>query len=109
MVAGRTIKFPSQGNNYPLRGGKGELFEGGHRVPAIYHTAKLSQDVRGTKRNFLMHITDWLPTFAAMANPRYRLSMIIYWNANLNVANVVCLDNFYLYCFSLFKYVRDRC
>jgi arylsulfatase A-like enzyme len=47
------------GNNYPLRGWKGDLYEGGIRVPAIANwPGKLEPGEAG----FPMHISDWLPT-----------------------------------------------
>ncbi|XP_067930105.1 arylsulfatase B-like [Watersipora subatra] len=61
--------FPSRsyGNNYPLRASKGSVMEGGVRVPTIYLDPRLEKNTRGTKRDFLMHITDWLPTFLSLA------------------------------------------
>lgn len=49
------------GNNYPLRGWKGDLYEGGIRVPAIANwPGKLNPGVA----DFPVHMTDWLPTLA---------------------------------------------
>ncbi|XP_067950981.1 arylsulfatase B-like [Watersipora subatra] len=64
--------FISVGNNYPLRGGKSSFYEGGTRSPTIYFNPKLPRRVRGSKRNFLMHISDWLPTTVEMADPTYK-------------------------------------
>lgn len=47
------------GNNYPLRGWKGELYEGGIRVPAI---ANWPGKLEPGESNFPIHISDWLPT-----------------------------------------------
>jgi len=55
------------GNNYPLRSGKGTLFEGGVKVPTIYLDTRLSKTYSGSKRDFLMHISDWLPTLKQLA------------------------------------------
>jgi len=52
----------NEGNNWPWRGAKGSAFEGGSRVPAIFVSPFLLPNTRGTQRDFLMHITDWLPT-----------------------------------------------
>jgi arylsulfatase A-like enzyme len=47
------------GNNYPLRGWKTELYEGGIRVPALINwPGQLEPGVIG----FPVHISDWLPT-----------------------------------------------
>ncbi|MGC9354215.1 MAG: sulfatase-like hydrolase/transferase, partial [Mariniphaga sp.] len=51
------------GNNYPLRGWKGELYEGGIRVPAFVnwpgHLKPGSVDLP-------VHISDWLPTLCEL-------------------------------------------
>ena len=41
--------------------------EGGVRVPTIYYDPRLHPSTRGTTRNFLVHVTDWLPTFVQLA------------------------------------------
>lgn len=51
-------------NNRPLRGQKGEVHEGGIRVPTLVSWAgKLQQ---GTFDG-VAHISDWMPTFCALA------------------------------------------
>jgi arylsulfatase A-like enzyme len=71
-VENNDLKYPDDncpsgrltGNNDPLRGGKGTLYEGGTRVPTI-----LSWPARckaGQLATPLM-ITDWMPTFCALA------------------------------------------
>ncbi|XP_067931098.1 arylsulfatase B-like [Watersipora subatra] len=55
------------GNNYPLRNGKTSPYEGGIKVPTIYVDHRLPAFTQGTERNFMMHITDWLPTFLDLA------------------------------------------
>lgn len=52
--------FPNGGSNFPLRGVKATLFEGGIRVPAFVWSPLLSQ--RGHVFDGLVHVTDWLPT-----------------------------------------------
>ncbi|XP_067949066.1 arylsulfatase B-like [Watersipora subatra] len=54
-------------NNYPLRNGKGSFTEGGIRVPTIYYDPRLDRSAEGTKRDFLVHVTDWLPTLVQIA------------------------------------------
>lgn len=53
--------------NWPLRGSKGNEFEGGVRVVAFVVGGFLPDPMRGTSVDGLMHITDWHTTFAALA------------------------------------------
>jgi len=53
-----------KGNNWPLRGHKGTLWEGGTRTPAFIHGPGLS--ARTEERMF--HVTDWYPTLLAALN-----------------------------------------
>lgn len=54
--------------NYPLKGRKGQLWEGGVRVPALVWSAAIARSAaRGTRSLKLYHVTDWLPTFASLA------------------------------------------
>jgi len=50
------------GNNWPLRGAKKTLFEGGVHVPAFVHSPLLAADVVGTTYAGLVHVSDWAPT-----------------------------------------------
>ena len=52
----------SGGYNYPLRGAKQYLWEGGIRVNAFVHSPMLARSARGTTYNHLFHVSDWLPT-----------------------------------------------
>ncbi|XP_067948889.1 arylsulfatase B-like [Watersipora subatra] len=61
-------------NNYPLRNGKFTFMEGGVRVPAVYYDPRLHSRTRGTERDFLMHVTDWFPTFIQLAKPGRKTS-----------------------------------
>lgn len=51
------------GNNAPWRGQKGDLYDGGTRVPAI---VSWPGRARSGRVDTPVHITDWMPTFAAL-------------------------------------------
>eukprot|EP00494_Astrolonche_serrata_P030097 UN30364 len=50
-------------SNYPLRGTKGSLYEGGVRGLGFIYSATLQPSVRTE----LMHVTDWYPTLTHLA------------------------------------------
>ena len=50
-------------SNYPLRGGKGTLYEGGHRVRAFINDPTLGSYVNSG----LFHAVDWVPTLVDAA------------------------------------------
>ncbi|MDZ4286405.1 MAG: sulfatase-like hydrolase/transferase [Prosthecobacter sp.] len=52
------------GNNTPLRGQKGDLYEGGIRVPVL---VSWPNQIKPGKYDGVAHITDWMPTFCALA------------------------------------------
>ncbi|XP_070564215.1 arylsulfatase B-like [Ptychodera flava] len=55
------------GSNWPLRGQKGSLFEGGVRGPAFVSGPVLKNSVRGTVNRDLLYVGDWFPTFVHLA------------------------------------------
>lgn len=55
-------------NNFPLRSGKGETFEGGIRAVGFLHGAGLSPGVVGKKSSALHHVSDWYKTLITAAD-----------------------------------------
>ncbi|XP_065187646.1 arylsulfatase J-like [Sycon ciliatum] len=53
------------GSNYPLRGNKGTVWEGGTRSPGFVHGKMLGKTKR--THNGIMHVTDWYPTLVSAA------------------------------------------
>ncbi|CAL1539631.1 unnamed protein product [Lymnaea stagnalis] len=60
---------PNGGNNYPLRGGKATIFEGGTRVPAFLHGSILKNS--GSVYNGMIHAVDWFATLLRAVNINY--------------------------------------
>jgi len=54
-------------NNYPLRGGKTNFFQGGVRVSAFVAGGFLPTAVRGQHRTGYLHSCDWYPTVLGLA------------------------------------------
>ncbi len=52
------------GNNLPLRGQKGDVYEGGTRVPTL---VSWPARIKPGQANSPVQITDWMPTFCALA------------------------------------------
>jgi len=53
--------------NYPYRGQKHEIFEGGVHVAGFVYSPLLDAAVTGTSNNAVFHATDWAPTILALA------------------------------------------
>lgn len=66
---------PAGGDNHPLRGHKGEVYEGGIRVPAV---VRWPARLKPGKFTGVAHITDWMPTFCALAG--YRPEKDLRWD-----------------------------
>ena len=54
---------PVLGNNEPLRGRKGTVYEGGVRVPAFVNWPKRLEP---RKLNHPIHVVDWMPTLCTI-------------------------------------------
>ncbi|MCA9165121.1 MAG: sulfatase-like hydrolase/transferase, partial [Planctomycetales bacterium] len=63
------------GNNRPLRGQKGDLYEGGTRVPTI---AAWPARIKSGRVDSPTQIIDWMPTFCALAG--YRPETDLKWD-----------------------------
>jgi arylsulfatase A-like enzyme len=71
-VENNDLKYPDDncpngkltGNNHPLRGRKGDVYEGGTRVPTIVSWPAC---VKPGRVDSPVQITDWLPTFCSLA------------------------------------------
>ena len=71
-VENNDLKYPDDdcpkgllpGNNHPLRGRKGDVYEGGTRVPTL---VSWPNHIRPGRILDPVQITDWMPTFCSMA------------------------------------------
>ncbi|CAE7939017.1 Arsb, partial [Symbiodinium sp. KB8] len=57
----------SWSSNYPLRGGKNSLWEGGTRVAAAIRGPGIPPELVGTVSYHKVHAADWLPTLVRIA------------------------------------------
>merc|ERR1711959_73942 len=76
----------SAGNNWPLRGHKAELWEGGVRNNALVWGSILPMHLQGsTYMNGFMHVSDWHATFVSLAgatlSPKAPLDGVDMWSA----------------------------
>jgi arylsulfatase A-like enzyme len=66
--------FPNGGSNFPLRGVKSTLFEGGIRVPAFIWSPLLKQNSYVFEG--LFHVSDWFPTIlSAVSSETHKASL----------------------------------
>ncbi|KAL4224928.1 hypothetical protein ACF0H5_015624 [Mactra antiquata] len=67
-------------SNFPLRGAKGSLWEGGTRGAAFVYSETLLKKT-GYVNNGLMHAVDWYPTFLTLAggNPASSIDGVNQW------------------------------
>ena len=66
---------PCGGRNEPLRGKKGELYEGGIRVPALVHWP---QRFKPGAFNVPIHVADWMPTLCGLVG--YHATADLKWD-----------------------------
>ena len=65
-LAGETeVKGPLPASNGPYRGGKGDLYEGGTRVPSLINWPGRIKP--GTVVDQMIHVVDYYPTLAKLA------------------------------------------
>ncbi|WAR30380.1 ARSJ-like protein [Mya arenaria] len=55
------------GNNYPLRGWKHSLWDGGMHAVGFVHSKLIGSQMTGSATMELMHVTDWFPTLVKLA------------------------------------------
>eukprot|EP01084_Bolivina_argentea_P003676 6916_1 len=60
---GAPVRNQTTASNFPLRGGKATLYDGGVKGAGFISGGWLNDNRRGKQMNALMHITDWYPTF----------------------------------------------
>jgi arylsulfatase A-like enzyme len=65
----------AHGNNQPLRGQKGSVYEGGIRVPTL---VRWPGNVPVTSSAEPVHITDWMPTFCRLSG--YQPDRDLHWD-----------------------------
>lgn len=83
---GGNPQVSASGSNYPLRGMKGYVWEGGVRVNALIRSTLIPKHLRGSKYDGLFHVTDWLPTIMTFVNREdiltdYVLDGVSQWHA----------------------------
>jgi arylsulfatase A-like enzyme len=59
------------GKNYPYRGTKFTMLEGGTKVDAFIYSPLINPSLRGSNYSGLFHVSDWFPTILDLANITY--------------------------------------
>ena len=59
------------GRNYPFRGTKGTLYEGGVHVEAFVSSPLLPSKMQGENYDNIFHVSDWFPTMLDFAGISY--------------------------------------
>ena len=57
----------AKGSNWPLRGRKNSVWEGGTRSPAFLHYPGIERKHQGRESDILIHAVDWFPTLLSLA------------------------------------------
>ena len=81
---------PCAGSNYPLKGAKATLFEGGVRSLAFANGGVLPESMRGKTSEGFIHIADWYPTFCKMAgvDPSTGILLSVRWLESIHLIQV---------------------
>ncbi|KAH6925396.1 hypothetical protein HPB50_004523 [Hyalomma asiaticum] len=74
----KDITAANAGSNWPLRGVKSTVWEGGARTPAVFWYGRLSDRLPLPPSQQMVHITDWAPTFYAAAAEVAKRTVVIF-------------------------------
>ena len=78
---------PSGSSNFPLKGGKRSLWEGGIRGAGFLSGPLLKNP--GTVNKQLIHVTDWFPTLLSLAGSKETLSQLDGYNLWQTIRSVL--------------------